>query len=76
MSAMMLRSAVASGRSEEAANAFREGVRSIFRQWTALDLAVHHGWGGHSSQEKAERLVDDVLALFESPQRIYKDVCL
>ena len=51
-----------------------KGVRSVMRQWTALELAVNHGWGGRSSAEKAGHLIEDVLALFEGPQRIYKDV--
>ena len=41
---------------------------------TALELAVHHGWGGQNSIEKANMLVEDVITLFAGPQRIYKDV--
>ena len=41
---------------------------------TALELAVHHGWGGQNSAEKANMLMEDVITLFTGPQRIYKDV--
>lgn len=26
-------------------NNFREGLNSVFRQWTAIELAVYHQWG-------------------------------
>jgi hypothetical protein len=66
-----------SQRSEEAKQAFREGVRSVCRQWTALELAVSHQWGGADSAEKADNLVAEIIALFEdSTERIYKDVIL
>ncbi len=55
-------------------DAFIQGFGSIFRQWTALELAVHNGWGGPQSAEKANQLMDEVLAIFDDPKRIYKDV--
>jgi hypothetical protein len=58
----------------EAIQAFREGTNSIFRQWTALELAVHNGWGGHNSEEKANVMINEVLDLFGGSEKIYKDV--
>lgn len=57
----------------EQQEAFKQGVQSIMRQWTALELAVHHGWGGLDSANKADMLIEDVIALFLGPQRVYKD---
>jgi hypothetical protein len=66
-----------SQRTEEAKQAFREGVRSVCRQWTALELAIHHGWGGSDSVQKADNLMAEIIALFEdSTERIYKDVTI
>ena len=52
---------------------FTEGVGSVFRQWTALELAVHHQWGGPTSTERAGALLEEVLALFKGPDKVYKD---
>ena len=75
---MLTRSAAAAlerkNRHPEADNAFKQGLFSIFRQWTALELAVSHQWGGPSSQEKANRLIDEVYQLFLGPDKVYKDV--
>ena len=60
----------------EAAEAFEEGTNSIFRQWTALELAVHNQWGGPESEEKASFLIKEVLELFGGKKQIYKDVRL
>jgi pre-rRNA-processing protein TSR2 len=57
----------------EAVNAFKSGVSSALRQWTALELAVHHQWGGDLSKEKAEYLLNEILSLFLGPEKIYKD---
>ena len=54
--------------------AFTQGLGSVFRQWTALELAVHNQWGGPNSAEKANSLMDEVLHLFEDPRTRYKDV--
>jgi hypothetical protein len=61
-------------RHPESAEAFKQGVSSVFRQWTALELAVSHGWGGMDSQHKADELLLDVLHMFNGKERIYKDV--
>ena len=58
----------------EAIQAFQEGTNSIFRQWTALELAVHNQWGGPNSSEKANAMITEVLELFGGSQKIYKDV--
>lgn len=43
---------------------FEEGVALIFGRWTALQLAVANEWGGSSSKEKAQSLLEDVLDWF------------
>ena len=63
-------------RHPEADEAFRRGLGSIFRQWTALDLAVSHQWGGPASADKAARLLDEVYQFFQGPDRVYKDVSI
>mmetsp|Transcript_20536 Transcript_20536/g.28303 ORF Transcript_20536/g.28303 Transcript_20536/m.28303 type:complete len:228 (+) Transcript_20536:49-732(+) len=57
----------------QAVTSFKEGLGSVLRQWTALELAVHHQWGGFSSSEKAENLEKELLELFVSPDKVYKD---
>lgn len=52
---------------------FREGVRSVLKQWTALELAVYHEWGGQSSAQRAEELRDEIVEMFLGPDKIYKD---
>ena len=59
-------------RHPEASIAFEKVVISIFRQWTALELAVAQAWGGIDSQRKADALIDEVLQLFNT-KRVYKD---
>lgn len=54
-------------------HAFQSGLASMFRQWTVLELAVHNQWGGPSSGHKAEDLQIEILDLFRSPEKIYKD---
>eukprot|EP01039_Chlorochromonas_danica_P009744 gene9744-10778_t len=56
-----------------AVEAFKEGVGSVLRQWTALELAVFHQWGGPSSKERADALGDEIVALFTGPDKVYKD---
>ena len=82
MSAMLTRSSVASNkvagtvpqpRHPQSLQYFKEGVRSVFRQWTGLELAVFHQWGGASSSDRADSLVEEVLKMFEGPDKVYKD---
>ncbi len=55
-------------------DAFSQGFASVFRQWTALQLAVHNLWGGPQSPQKADELMRLVFEVFLDPRRIYKDV--
>ena len=78
MAAMLTRAgtaaqAAAAARHPQALQQFKEGLRSVFRQWTALELAVFHQWGGASSVDRADALVVDVLKMFEGPDKVYKD---
>jgi pre-rRNA-processing protein TSR2 len=57
-------------------DAFLQGFSSTFRQWTALELAVHNEWGGPQSADKANELMNQVLALFDDPKTMYKDVSI
>ncbi|KAJ1424836.1 Pre-rRNA-processing protein TSR2-domain-containing protein [Ochromonadaceae sp. CCMP2298] len=57
----------------QAVSAFTEGVGSILRQWTALELAVHYQWGGPSSSDRADDLVKELVDMYLGPDRIYKD---
>jgi pre-rRNA-processing protein TSR2 len=52
---------------------FKEGVGSVLRQWTALELAVFHQWGGPQSSERADSLVTEIVELFLGPDKIYRD---
>ena len=75
MSGMVLRSGrnAEADRHPEANKYFQEGLGSVFRQWTALELAVHHEWGGANSSQRATEIMQEVLDLFLGPERIYKD---
>lgn len=65
--------AVIANRHPDTFQNFRVGVQSIFRQWTALELAVHHGWGGQNGVQKVEDLLNLVIESFNSSERVYKD---
>ena len=43
---------------------FEEGVALVFGRWTALQLAIVNEWGGSSSREKAQQLLEDVIQWF------------
>ncbi len=75
MSGMVLRSGGSANadRHPEANKYFQEGLGSVFRQWTALELAVHHEWGGANSSQRATELMQEILDMFLGPERIYKD---
>mmetsp|Transcript_8199 Transcript_8199/g.13613 ORF Transcript_8199/g.13613 Transcript_8199/m.13613 type:complete len:269 (+) Transcript_8199:65-871(+) len=60
-------------RHPQSLQAFTEGVGSILRQWTALELAVHHQWGGPTSATRADELVKEIVDLFSGPDKVYKD---
>jgi hypothetical protein len=50
--------------SEEAEAKLAVGVHSCFRMWTALKLALEHGFGGRRASHKAVRLASHVVAWF------------
>ncbi|KYR00840.1 hypothetical protein DLAC_02895 [Tieghemostelium lacteum] len=52
---------------------FDQAVTRIFKEWTALQLALSHQWGGNASLEKAEEMRQDILDLFVDNQRVYPD---
>jgi hypothetical protein len=66
--------AAAAARHPQAQPAFQEGLQSIFRQWTALELAMFHQWGGPTSAERVNELVSELMEMFLGPEKIYKDV--
>ena len=68
--------AAAAARHPQAESAFREGLQSVFRQWTALELAIFHQWGGPTSAERVNQLVAELMEMFLGPEKIYKDVCI
>ena len=43
---------------------FEEGLALVLRRWTALSLAVEHGWGGPQSAARAEELFANLLEWF------------
>jgi hypothetical protein len=43
---------------------FEEGLALVMHRWTALNLAIEHGWGGTSSAAKAEELYANLLEWF------------
>lgn len=45
----------------------------MLRQWTALELAIFHQWGGPDSATRADALVKEIVELFLGPEKIYKD---
>lgn len=63
----------AASRHPQAQAAFTEGMQSVFRQWTALELAVLHQWGGGTA-DRVQELVNELLEMFLGPDKIYKDV--
>jgi pre-rRNA-processing protein TSR2 len=54
-------------------DAFRAGIGAVLRQWTALELAVFHQWGGPMSTTNAEALQDILFELYLGPEKVYKD---
>ena len=58
---------------KESIDAFNSGINAILHQWTALELAVYHRWGGPASEEQVEALQYELFELFLSPDKVYKD---
>ena len=71
--ARLARLAELNARHPQAVQYFTEGVGSVLRQWTALELAVHHQWGGPQSSARADSLVTEIVELYLGPEKIYKD---
>ena len=59
------RAARLAARHPQAAEYFLAGLNAVFATWTALELAVHHEWGGSNSKEKAERCVPSSLYSYD-----------
>ena len=55
------RAARLAARHPQADEHFLAGLNAVFATWTALELAVHHEWGGSNSKDKAERCVSSFL---------------
>ncbi|KAF2075374.1 hypothetical protein CYY_003350 [Polysphondylium violaceum] len=53
--------------------AFEMTVNRIFREWTALQLALTNEWGGRATREAAEEMKQDVLDLFLMGKPVYTD---
>ena len=49
---------------------FAECVEIVFRGWTAIQLAVHHEFGGRNSAEKAKWAVEAVAERFEKNKQM------
>ena len=53
---------------------FTAGLQSVFGQWTALELAIHHQWGGAGQGvQQVSALIEEIRGLFLGPEIIYKD---
>ncbi|XP_067683653.1 pre-rRNA-processing protein TSR2 homolog [Haliotis asinina] len=52
---------------------FGQSVKSVLDGWTALQLAVSHGFGGPDSQEKAEWMVYAIETWFKENANIQSD---
>ena len=63
-------------RHPDANRAFFEGMASVFRQWTTIELAIYHQWGGPNTQQKVDNLKNEVANMFLGTTKIYKDVRL
>ena len=60
-------------RHPECDSAFMAGVSAVFGQWTALELALFHQWGGPEAGSNIDYLKSDLLAMFTGHEKIYKD---
>jgi pre-rRNA-processing protein TSR2 len=59
--------------SQECIESFNTGINAILHQWTALELAVYHRWGGPASVEQVECLQYELFELFLAPDKVYRD---
>ncbi|KAN0008687.1 hypothetical protein ACTFIU_009414 [Dictyostelium citrinum] len=58
---------------EEYWQIFDQAVLRIFKEWTALQLAIANEWGGSKTSERAEDMRQDVLDLFLMGKQVYPD---
>jgi hypothetical protein len=68
-----LKASIIASRHPQYGENFRCGLASVLRQWTALELAIVHEWGGPYSREKAVNLENEIFNIFNAPDIIYKD---
>jgi hypothetical protein len=68
------RSARLALRHPQSDSAFAQGLGSVLRQWTALELAIYHEWGGDNGLEMANGLIEEINDLFYMEDKVYKDV--
>lgn len=47
-------------------NVFVDSLHKVFNNWTALTLAVEHGFGGASSRNKADMLMQETIKFFQN----------
>lgn len=47
--------------SQAAWNVFVDSVEHVIMRWSTMEIAVHARWGGPSSEDKRDRLIDDIL---------------
>ncbi len=48
---------------------FGDAVRAVLQRWTALNLAVTHGWGDESGERKREDLYLQILSGFSTGKK-------
>lgn len=54
--------------------AFQQGVQSVLRQWTVLELGIYHQWGGSvSAAEVYNEIYTQLMNLFFGVNKFYKD---
>ncbi|KAN0030317.1 hypothetical protein ACTA71_010079 [Dictyostelium dimigraforme] len=58
---------------EEYWQIFDQSVVRIFKEWTALQLAIANEWGGRTTSERAEDMRQDILDLFLMGKQVYSD---
>ena len=73
-SSVQTRSAAAlASRHPQCDQAMMEGMSSVFRQWTALELAIFHQWGSPKPDDIIDEMKSELMTMFTGPEKIYKD---
>eukprot|EP01132_Coremiostelium_polycephalum_P005261 gene5261-6549_t len=57
----------------EVFNIFEQATLRVFKQWTALQLALANEWGGKNTADKIEEMRQDVIDLFLVGKPVYRD---